>query len=54
MQSAVTQALSPYLSEITTNTRITANKDLTLNIGDRQIAEANNRGQRAIGAALLT
>lgn len=54
VQSAVTQALSPYLSEITTNTRITANKDLTLNIGDRQIAEANNRGQRAIGAALLT
>ena len=54
VQYAVSQALSPYLSDIADNTRITASKDVTFNIGDREIAEANNRGQRALGALLLT
>lgn len=54
VQQAVTEALTPYLSDISTNTRVTANKDFTVQIGDRQIAEANNRGQRSIGAVLFT
>lgn len=54
VQQAVTEALAPYLADISTNTRVTANKDFTVQIGDRQIAEANNRGQRSIGAALFT
>jgi len=51
---AVAQALSPYLSQIERNTRETANKDLTVNIGDRDIARANNRGQKMIGRQLIT
>ena len=54
VQQAVTEALAPYLSDISNNTRVTANKDFTVQIGDRQIAEANNRGQRQLGAALFT
>lgn len=54
VQQAVTEALSPYLSDISTNTRITASKDFTVQIGDRQIAEASNRGQRQLGAVLFT
>lgn len=54
VQQAVTEALAPYLSDISQNTRVTANKDFTVQIGDRQIAEANNRGQRAIGAVLFS
>ena len=52
--TAVAQALSPYLSQIERNTRETANKDLTVNIGDRDIARANNRGQKMIGRQLVT
>ena len=52
--TAVAQALSPYLSQIERNTRETANKDLTVNIGDRDIARANNRGQKMIGRQLIT
>ena len=54
VRQAVTEALAPYLSDISANTKVTANKDFTVQIGDRQIAEANNRGQRQIGAAIFT
>ena len=52
--SAVEQALAPYLSQIAQNTRETADKDLSLNIGDREIAKANIRGKRSIGLQIRT
>lgn len=54
VHQAVVEALAPYLSDISQNTRVVANKDFSVQIGDRQIAEANNRGQRQLGAVLFT
>lgn len=51
---AVGQILSPYLSQIAQNTREVADKDMSVNIGDRDIARANIRGQRAMGLTLRT
>lgn len=51
--SAVTQTLAPYLSQIATNTGVTANKDFSVKIGDRDIARANTRGQRSMGRQLI-
>ena len=51
--SAVSAVLAPYLSQIENNTRTTANKDFSVNIGDREIAKANNRGQRMLGKSLV-
>lgn len=51
---AVAQALSPILSQIERNTRETANKDMTVRIGDRDIAKANNRGQKMLGATIVS
>lgn len=52
VREAVSEVLAPYLADIAQNTRETADKDLV--IGDRDIARANNRGQRQIGARLIT
>lgn len=52
--SAVANALSPWLSQIERNTRESASKDLTVRIGDRDIAKANNRGQKLIGATIMS
>ena len=52
--SAVANALSPLLSQIERNTRESASKDLTVRIGDRDIAKANNRGQKLIGATIMS
>lgn len=54
VERAVERALAPYLSDIARNTRETANKDLLVNIGDRDIARANARGSRSMGYALIT
>lgn len=54
VSSAVAQVLAPYLSQIERNTRETANKDMTVRIGDRDIAKANNRGQKLIGATIMS
>jgi hypothetical protein len=54
VRSAVAEILAPYLSQIADNTRATANKDLTVNIGDRDIARANKRGQRSLGMTIIT
>lgn len=51
---AVAQALSPILAQIERNTRETANKDMTVRIGDRDIAKANNRGQKMLGATIVS
>ena len=52
--SAVEQILAPYLAQIVQNTREAADKDMSVNIGDRDIARANIRGQRAMGLTLRT
>lgn len=54
VSSAVSSVLSPYLAQIAKNTRDTADKDNNVYIGDRDIARANNRGQRMLGARLIT
>lgn len=52
--SAVEQILAPYLAQIAQNTREAADKDMSVNIGDREIARANARGKRAMGLTLRT
>ena len=54
VEVAVSQILAPYLSQIADNTRETANKDFSVNIGDRDIARANVRGQRSLGRTIIT
>ena len=54
VREAVSEILAPYLADIAQNTRETANKDLSVNIGDREIARANARGQKSLGYALIT
>lgn len=53
VERAVERALAPYLSDIAQNTRETANKDFSVNIGDRDIARANARGSKSLGYALI-
>ncbi len=54
VERAVSRVLAPYLADIAQNTRETANKEFATYIGDREIAKANNRGQRQLGAMLIT
>lgn len=54
VEVAVSQILAPYLSQIAENTEKTANKDFSVNIGDRDIARANIRGQRSLGRTIIT
>lgn len=51
--TAVNMTLAPYLSQIANNTGVTANKDFSVKIGDRDIARANTRGQRSMGRQLI-
>lgn len=54
VERAVASALVPYLSAIATNTGITADKDFSVSIGDREIAKANIRGQRSMGRSIIS
>ena len=54
VREAVAEVLVPYLSDISRNTRETADKDMSVNIGDRDIARANARGSRLIGNFIVT
>ena len=45
--------LVPYLQQIANNTLETANKDLSVNIGDREIARSAARGQRSMGMTII-
>ena len=49
VKEAVAEILAPYLQQIAQNTRETADKDLSVNIGDREIAQANTRGRSRMG-----
>lgn len=53
VERAVERVLAPYLSDIARNTRETADKDMSVNIGDRDIARANARGSKSLGYALI-
>ena len=54
VREAVSEVLVPYLSDISRNTREAADKDMSVNIGDRDIARANARGSRLIGNFIVT
>ena len=54
VEVAVSEILAPYLADIAQNTRETADKDFSVNIGDREIAQANLRGQRSLGRAIIS
>ena len=54
VEQAVNRAMIPYLSNIADNTRRSADKNFTVNIGDRDIARANIRGQRSMGRTLIS
>lgn len=54
VKEAVGEILAPYLADIAQNTRETAQKDFSVNIGDRDIAKANARGQKSLGYQLIT
>lgn len=54
IQNAVALVLEPYLKELVQNTNELASKDYSVNIGDREIARAANRGQKAMGLTLRT
>ena len=49
VRSAVADILAPYLADIAQNTRETAEKDMSVVIGDTDIAEANRRGETRLG-----
>ncbi len=51
-ESASAELLS-YLADIARNTRETADKDMSVNIGDRDIARANIRGKKSMGRSLI-
>ena len=44
----------PYLEQLVEYSRETANKELSVSIGDREIAKANIRGKRQMGLQLIT
>ena len=52
-ENAATNMLVPYLAQIAQNTRESASKDFSVNIGDRDIARANIRGQKALGRRIV-
>jgi len=49
VQSAVSEALIPYLAQIANNTLETANKDYSVKIGDRDIVQSYRRGSARMG-----
>lgn len=53
VERAVSNTLAPYLMQIAANTRETANKDFSVNIGDREITRANERGKRSMGRGMI-
>lgn len=54
VESALFNALAPYLRDIADNTRETAEKDFSVNIGDRDIARANIRGKKSLGRTIIS
>lgn len=53
VRGAIADIMIPYLSQIASDTRECANKDLNVNIGDREIARANARGVSSMGRTII-
>lgn len=53
IREAVADVMQDYLAEIAENTRNLVDKDYSVTIGDREIARANNRGQKLLGYQLI-
>ena len=53
VESAIVTVITPYLSDIARNTRETADKDLSVNIGDREIYRASERGRAETGYEII-
>ena len=51
---AVSQSLVPILNDIADSSRITASKDLSVDIDSREIARANNTGQAKLGRSMIS
>lgn len=54
VRSAVADVVVPYLESLRNSNDIIAAKDMSVNIGDREIAQANLRGQNSLGYRLRT
>ncbi len=51
---AVSNAMIPYLEQLVQYSKETASKELSVSIGDKEIARANIRGKRQMGLQLIT
>lgn len=51
---AVSNAMIPYLEQLVQYSKETANKEISVNIGDKEIARANIRGKKQMGLQLIT
>lgn len=54
VRAAVIDVIVPYLEDLRDSNDVIAAKDMSVNIGDRQIAQANMRGQRSLGYGIRT
>lgn len=54
VKEVVKEFLEPYLSDIAENTRETADKNMTVAIGDKEIYKASIRGARTAGKLIVT
>lgn len=54
VERAVNRLIAPYLDRIANTNETIANKEMNVNIGDREIAIANARGQAELGLTLVT
>lgn len=54
VRQAIIDAITPYMVELVNSNQAIADKDMSVNIGDREIAEANRRGESSLGLQLVT
>lgn len=54
IREVVIDAVVPYLNDLVNSNQAIADKDMSVNIGDREIAEANRRGESSLGLQLVT
>lgn len=54
VRQAIVDAVLPYMVQLVNSNQAIAEKDLSVNIGDRDIAKANRRGESQLGLQLIT
>lgn len=54
VREAIIDAVTPYMVDLVNSNQAIADKDMSVNIGDREIAEANRRGESSLGLQLVT